>query len=164
MGETRAQFLAKIGQQAGEPGRNTKYDPEYCGTIRKLAQAGKFPETWACTIGVSVETLRRWGHEHPEFRDALIISKRLLGHYWTERIASRLDNPQANPAMYALLARRLPALFGKEPVDLAEHVTRPPDAEDEPKALSEDRVKAADTGVLEERLAVLRRRREEEGG
>lgn len=161
-GNTR-QFMAVIGQPAGEQSRNSKYDPAYCDTIKLLAQAGKFPETWACEIGVSVETLRRWGHAYPEFKDALIISKHLLGHYWTEEVAKGINKATANSAMYALILRRLPALFGKEPVDLTEYVLRPDDiTDDAPGALTAEAVKTTSTDDLQARLEALRKRRMEE--
>lgn len=165
MGETKSQFLARIGQQPGERSRAAKYDPVHCDTIKHLAQAGKFPETWACEIGVSVETLRRWGHAYPEFKDALIIAKHLLGHYWTERVAEATNKPNANSAMYALILRRLPALFGREPVDLTEYVLRPPHLEqDAREGLDHGQIQSASTEDLMLRLEVLRKRREAERG
>lgn len=164
MPEPKSNFMAVIGQPAGEQSRNSKYNPAHCDTIKLLAQAGKFPETWACDIGVSVETLRRWGHAYPEFKDALIIAKHLLGHYWTNQVAAGVKNPNANSAMYALILRRLPALFGREPVDLTEYVLRPdaPDDHSNPEALTADTVKAAQTDDLQARLEALRRRRLED--
>ena len=166
MAEPKSAFLARIGQPAGETSRNSKYDPAHCDTIKALAQAGKFPETWACTIGVSVETLRLWGHRHPEFKDALIIAKHLLGHYWTEEVAKGIKNPNANSAMYSLILRRLPALFGREPVDLAEFVLREEDPIEAQAAgaLTEEQVRAAPTEALLAELEALRKRREAEKG
>ena len=165
MGETKSQFLARIGQQAGERGRAAKYDLAHCDMVKRLAQGGKFPETWACEIGVSVETLRRWGHTYPEFRDALIIAKHLLGHYWTERVAEATNKPNTNSAMYALLMRRLPALFGREPVDLTEYVLQPDSGEEtDPVRLKSDQISVASTEDLLARLEVLGRRREVEKG
>lgn len=57
-------------------------------------------------------------------------------------------------------------MFGKQPVDLTEYVLRPAepgDAPDPQQELTAETIKAADTSALEERLALLRRRREEEG-
>lgn len=164
MSEPKSNFMAVIGQPAGEQSRNSKYDPTHCDTIKILAQAGKFPETWACEIGVSVETLRRWGHAYPEFKDALIIAKHLLGHYWTEEVAKGINNPRANSAMYAMMLRRLPALFGREPVDLTEFVLRPgtPQDQSEPEMIGPDYARTASTDDLQARLEALRRRRQEE--
>ncbi len=172
MGEPKSAFLARIGQPIGEKGRANKYDPAHCDTIKLLAQNGKFPETWACEIGVSVETLRLWGHRYPEFKEALVIAKHLLGHYWTEQVASGLwiekgqqgeKTRQANAAMFTLLARRLPALFGTDPVDLADYVLRPAGDAIEGQALGLDQIKAASTEELQARLEALRKRREVEG-
>lgn len=166
MAEPKSSFMALIGQRAGEKGRANRYMPEHCDTIKLLAQAGKFPETWACEIGVSVETLRRWGHVHPEFKEALIIGKHLLGHYWTEKVAAGIDKPTANSAMYSLILRRLPALFGRDPVDLTDFVLREIDADStaEPETLTAEKARAASTQELQSRLEALRRRRQEENG
>ena len=167
MAAPKSTFMAVIGQQPGATGRALKYDPAFCDVIRILAQGGDFPEAWAAEIGVSVETLRRWGHEYPDFKDALIAAKHLLATFWTRDIAENRKNGKANPAMYGLIARRLPALFGKEPVDLSEYVLRPAspdDAEAPQEALTADQARAAPTDDLTARLEALRRRRTEEQG
>jgi hypothetical protein len=167
MGEPKSNFMKVIGQQPGTASRNRIYDPEFCDVIKLLAQKGDFPEAWAAEIGVSVETLRQWGHRYPEFKDALIAAKHLLATFWTRDIAENRKNGKANPAMYGLLARRLPALFGKEPVDLSEYVLRPAsqdDVEAAPEALTADQAKTVTTDALTARLEALRRRREEEQG
>lgn len=163
--DNRAKFLAMIGQPEGGKGRANKYDPAFCDTIKIMAQVGEFPEAWAAEIGVSVETLRRWGHEYPDFREALIAAKHLVAAFWQRDIAANRKNGKANAAMYGLIARRLPALFGKEPIDLTEYVLRPDAPEDQasPEALTADAAKAAPTDELQARLEALRKRRMEEG-
>lgn len=167
MPEPKSNFMAVIGQQPGASGRALKYEERFCDIIKLLAQSGRFPEAWACELGVSVETLRRWGHEHSDFRDSLIAAKHLLGDYWTQEIARNRNNPDAKPGMYQMLARRLPALFGKEPVDLSEYVLRPAapeDTEAAPEALTANQAKTLPTEELTARLEALRRRRREEQG
>lgn len=60
MSENRIHFLALIGQQVGEPERNTKYDPAHCITVRRLAQEGEFSEPWAAEHGITLPTMREW--------------------------------------------------------------------------------------------------------
>ena len=165
MAEPKSSFMAMIGQPVGGPGRANKYDPAHCDTIKQLAQAGKFPETWACEIGVSVETIRLWGHKHPDFREALIIAKHLLGHYWTEQVAKGTTGrlTTANASMFAMIIRRLPALFGNQPVDLTDYVLRPEVPEEAPQSLAPEQIKSAPTDELMSRLDALRRRRDAEG-
>lgn len=166
MGQNR-DFLITIGQASGETGRALKYDPEFCMRIRLLAQNGEFPEAWAAEIGITMETMRMWCHRHPEFREAVGIARLLLATYWTRKIAKNADNPNAKPGMYQMLARRIPALYGRSPIDLAEWVQTHPEGVGSdgaaPAALDAGTVAASSTEVLRERLDALRRRRAEEG-
>lgn len=68
--------------------------------------------------------------------------------------------------MYAHILRRLPALFGNQPVDLTEFVLRPEDPIEEQAAgaMTDEQVRAAPTHVLLAELEALRRRREAENG
>jgi hypothetical protein len=165
--ENKSTFMALIGQQAGEPGRASKYDPEHGKTLRLLAQDGKFPEEWACEIGVSLETIRRWGHTYPEFRDSLVIAKHLLAAHWTRKIADNVNSETAKPAMYAMLIKRFPALYGKEPIDLTDWVLSAPDSDEEgltPKdTLTQEAARAMPDADIRARIDALRKRREEEG-
>jgi hypothetical protein len=161
----KGHFLALIGQQTGEAGRATKYDPEHCMTVRKLAQDGEFPEAWAAEIGASLETMRRWAIAHEEFREAVQIAHVLLITFWTRDIARNRKNPDAKVGLYALIARRFNALYGKAPLDLAEWITTPPIEEPggatpgAPGAISDIR-----QDQLEARIAALEARRRHDGG
>lgn len=166
MAEANRAFLARIGQQPGDPGRATKYDPEFCNTIRMLAQAGEFPETWAATIGVTLGTMRRWAKEHDEFREAVVIAHHLLQSYWVRDLAKARHNPAAKVGIYALIMRRFPALYGKTPVDLAQWLVEP-----EPQEATEAGVVPGATEArslkdqeLDARIAALQERRAQERG
>lgn len=163
MGQPR-DFLVVIGQQPNGEGRALKYDPEFCNTVRVLAQEGEFPEAWGAEIGVTLETMRLWCMKHPDFREAVGQARLLLATYWTRDIVANKNNPNAKPGLYHMLARRIPALYGKTPVDLGEWLQTPPDtnAPDQAKALDASTVAAATTDTLQQRLEALRKRREEE--
>lgn len=152
-----------IGQPVGESSRNLKYTPELCCLIRKLACQGAFPEGWALEAGVSLETLRLWGHRHPEFADALAMARLALLDYWTRDLVRNLNNPGARPGMHGLLLRRFPAIYGSNPVDLADWLTAPmePIAQDA-EAREIRRVRSMSNEELCAELARLRRRREAE--
>jgi hypothetical protein len=180
MATPRSQFLALIGQQVGEPGRALKYDPGHCNTIRLLAQRGEFPEAWAAEIGVTLNTMRNWARAHPEFAEAVVIAHHLLQTFWTRDIVKNRLNKDARPGLYGMIARRLPALYGRNPVDLAAWLVDPealPVAAPQPIAgiaapngaeamptAGAEAVKAMKTEDIEAKLRELRRRREAEEG
>jgi transcriptional regulator with XRE-family HTH domain len=57
-------------------GRPTLYQPETTPvTAGYLAQEGLTEEQIAERLGVGITTLSRWKNEHPEFREALKVSK-----------------------------------------------------------------------------------------
>lgn len=160
MPQTRSAFLAMIGQPAGKPSRNRKYTPDVCLRIRELASQGIFPEGWALEVGVTLETFRIWGHQNPEFSEALSMSRLALIDFWTRELIRNLNNPQARTGIYNMLVRRFPALYGANPVDLAEWLTTPPDApQSAPQDTFAERVKAMSDEELQARLAALRARR-----
>lgn len=172
MANNKASFLALIGQPPGEPGRALKYDADlHCQMVRDLAQQGDFPESWAAEIGITISTMRRWVHEHEEFREAIIIARHLLQSFWTRDIAKNRTNPDSKPGLYNLIARRFPELYGREPVDLfawlqtpdavgSEGLTQPGQA---PMINPLTGAPATEADIMA-RLEALRRRREEEGG
>lgn len=125
MATPRSQFLSMIGQQAGDIGRATKYDPDFCLVVRELAQRGEFPEAWAAEMGVTLNTMRNWSRNYPDFAEAVVIAHHLLQTYWTRDIAANRMNPNARPGLYGLIARRFPALYGRNPVDLVSWLVEP---------------------------------------
>lgn len=159
-------FLTVIGQPPGEQSRAMKYDPENCMTVRMLAQEGQFPEEWAAHLGVSLETMRLWCQTYPDFYDAVGVARILLATYWTRHIKKNLNNPNAKVGLYQTLVRRIPALYGSNPIDLAQWMQTPPDAtapgQDASHGFSADQVANASTEALQERLEALRRRRQED--
>lgn len=120
------EFLMVIGQQPGERSRNCKYDPDtHPDMVRRLAQAGEFPEAWMAEIGVTPNTMRSWAQQHDEFREAVIQGRILLQTFWTREIARNKNNPNARPGLYALIMRRFRDLYAATGgVDLAEWVLR----------------------------------------
>ena len=64
-------------------GRPSKYKPEYCEKIVKLAKEGNGWVSWALACGVDRPTLYAWGEQHPEFLTALKEAK-LHEQLWWE--------------------------------------------------------------------------------
>ena len=166
MSENRSQFLALIGQQPGQRGRATKYDPEvHCQMVRDLAQEGEFPEAWAATIGITLNTMRVWVNTHEEFAEAVIIARHLLQTYWTRKLVAARDDPNAKPGIYSIIVRRFPELYGKAPVDLFAflHSPLPTDTTGAPEAehtvTTVDGVRQMSDEDIKKRLEILRQRR-----
>lgn len=151
-----------IGQQAGEVGRATKYDPGFCLVVRELAQRGEFPEAWAAEMGVTLNTMRNWSRNQPDFAEAVVIAHHLLQTYWTRDLVANRLNPNARPGLYALIARRLPALYGRNPIDLVSWLVEP-EINDEASSPADVRMIAAIRSMTDQeisaRIEVLRARR-----
>lgn len=165
-GNVRYQRLALIGQQPGQKGRATKYDPDlHCQMIRDMAQRGEFPEAWAAEIGITLNTMRVWVNTHEEFCEAAIIARHLLQTYWTRELASARNNPMAKPGIYSIIARRFPELYGKNPIDLFAFLHSPlqTDAEGQPEGehaiTTADGVQRMTDEEIQKRLETLRQRR-----
>jgi hypothetical protein len=56
-------------------GSDGKFKPEYIEQAAKLAAFGHIDREIAEFFDIDVKTLRRWKHDYPEFREALIIAK-----------------------------------------------------------------------------------------
>lgn len=158
MAENRKTFLARIGQPVGGKGRALKYTPEHCECIIMLAKQGEFPETWANELGVTLETLRRWRRDHPDFKEAIIMAHQYLLAHWTRLLAENLSNRNVNVGLFALLLRRFPAIYGRDPLDLADWILSDgePDLDkgtDKPPSMSD----LTDEEIME-RLDVYRKR------
>ena len=58
-------------------GRPSKYKPELCNTAIAMGAKGKSPVQIAAHFGVSRQTLNDWAAAHPEFSEALELSRTL---------------------------------------------------------------------------------------
>ena len=165
-----AQHLAVIGAKLGEPSRNLKYDPSMCDQIRDMAQQGMFPEEWCGPLGVTLETMRLWGHAHSEFRDALIISRHLLNAFWSAKARKSIDAPGINQAvLITVLKGRFNEFYGNNPANIW-HFLHSEDGSW--RAAAADAPAATGAGLnmqigtedeVQTKLALLKARREAEG-
>lgn len=167
MSNNKGHFLALIGQQRGEPGRGTVYDADlHCQVVRMLGQQGKFPETWAAKIGVTMGTMRRWVQTHEEFAEAIIIARHLLQSYWSEELAKNRNNPNAKPGIYSMIMRRFPELYGTSPVDLFNFLETPIEDNSEGARdvtpITPEGVRMASDDEIKRRLEILRKRQQAE--
>ena len=63
-------------------GRPTKYKPEMCEQLVGLMADG-LSKTAACVeLGITTQTLYRWGEEKPEFSDAIKKGEEACSHWW----------------------------------------------------------------------------------
>lgn len=65
-------------------GRPTKYAKRFCKVAIDLGREGKSKASIAGTIGVTRMTLDNWSVEHPEFFDAMALSRDLALQWWEE--------------------------------------------------------------------------------
>lgn len=164
-----AQHLALIGAKVGEPGRALKYEAEMCDRIRDMAQQGMFPEEWCGPLGVTLETMRLWGHKHPEFRDALIISRHLLNAYWSAKARRSVDSPNINQTvLVTILKGRFNEFYGNNPANIwhflhSEDGSWGPATADAPKGAGAGlNMQIGEEAEVQAKLALLRARREAE--
>lgn len=103
-------------------GPANKYDPEYCHTVRELAQKGMFVEEWCAHIGMTMSTLYNWANRHPEFEQAVHEAWWILRSYWTERARLSIQGVGMAPSILAMiLERRFGDMWGRNSVNLHEH-------------------------------------------
>lgn len=170
MTRTRANIML-IGQKAGEQGRALKYDPEFCWTVRLMAQEGKFPESWCARLGVTMQTLFNWANTYPDFDQAVREAWHILNAYWTERAQQIVEHPALWSDLKAtvfleILRKRFPETWGKNSRNTQETFeTRNTDPEGDGTTsplTDANRLRDARIDELEQRLRTLRARREAE--
>lgn len=101
-------------------GRPTAYKPEYCQQVIEHMKGGLSIASFAVSVGVSRETLWKWGRRYPEFRNACEIAKD-ASQIWFEKLALAIASGQhktlkddkgvarykdANPGMLMFLMSR----------------------------------------------------------
>lgn len=65
-------------------GRPTDYDPRFCEVAIEAGKQGK-SWTWiAAECGVSKQTAYTWMDKHPEFLDAMRLSRTLAQQWWED--------------------------------------------------------------------------------
>jgi hypothetical protein len=87
------------------PGQPTKYKPEYCEQVKRLALLGLTDEEMAEFFEVCKDTFYEWKKIYPEFSDATNAGKiradaeiahslydRAKGAQWTEQVAFKIRN------------------------------------------------------------------------
>lgn len=166
MARSRFTALVPVPQAKPKYGPANKYDPEYCWTVRRLAQEGKFPEEWVAEIGVTLSTFYHWANAHPEFEQAMHEAYWLLRAYWAKqtRLVKTGFGEMPATTLSLVLQRRFPDMWGKNSVDMHAHFENR-NASPDPEAV-EDTSSEALRGMSEEdlttRIAALEARRERE--
>lgn len=163
-----------IGQKPGEEGRALKYDPEFCWTVRLMAQEGKFQEEWCAELGITMSTLFQWANVYPDFDQAVREAWHLLNAYWTAKARAVVENPVLYSDLKAtvfleILRKRFPETWGKNARNTQETFENRDRGvvEDGARSPLADReaIRAADLDKLEDRIKQLEARRKaaEEG-
>lgn len=150
---------------------NNKYDPEYCWTVRQLAQEGMFPEEWCAHLGVTYATVYNWANRYPEFEQACMEAWYLLRAYWTKKARTSVQGVGMSPSvLIKVLESRFPDTYGKtNPRNTQETFENRPgrplsevDGDGAVRAMTPEEIKMADTDDLRARIKVLEERRKQE--
>jgi hypothetical protein len=72
-------------------GRPSNYKPEYCQQAIELGKIGKTMVHIANAFGKTKSVLHFWMDEHPEFAEAIALSKQLNEAYWLDLADSRAN-------------------------------------------------------------------------
>ena len=81
-------------------GRPSKYKPEYCETIVKLATEGKGWVSWALACGIDRTTMFDWAENHPDFSTALKEAKLREQEWWEEKGKSCMEAKNFQAAVW----------------------------------------------------------------
>lgn len=158
----RSRFTALI--PAEEPaGPASKYDPEFCWSVREFGQRGMFPEEWVAELGVTLPTIYNWANANPDFEQALHEAHWLLRAYWAKQARDSKQGIGIPPTTLSLiLQRRFPDMWGKNSVNLHDHFenrNQTPEAGADP---SQKAIKNMTRDEIRERIEILLARRKQE--
>ena len=81
-------------------GRPTKYKPEYCELVVKLAEEGASITELALHIDVDRHTLNEWEKVHPEFSTALKRARALQESWWEKEARVSLRDKDFNHVLW----------------------------------------------------------------
>lgn len=136
------------------------YNPEFCQTVRDLAQQGLFPESWCAHIGVTMRTMFTWADRYPEFCEAFEIGWHLLADYWSKEALNSIQGVGRPPSVtLEILRKRFPATYGSKPRNTLEtfmHRNQPDRADLEQQTMNITRLSDED---LSRKIAILEERR-----
>lgn len=161
----RSRFTALVPVEDREYGPANKYDPEFCWTVRLMAQEGKFPEEWVSELGVTLKTIYNWANAYPEFEEAMHEAHWLCRAFWAKRARENIQGLGMSPSILAMiLERRFGDMWGKNSINLHSHFEeRSKEQSENGASLSpladQEAIRAADVDRLEERIAQLEARR-----
>ena len=83
-------------------GRPSKYDPSFCDTVIELASQGIGTEQACIRIGITMATMTNWMKKHPEFLNAIKISKKICMDWWLEIGRCNLFNKNFNNVLWMM--------------------------------------------------------------
>jgi len=91
---------AKAPVKKNPVGRPSKYKPEYCEMIVKLATEGKGWVSWALACGIDRTTMFDWAENHPDFSTALKEAKLREQEWWEEKGKSCMEAKNFQSAVW----------------------------------------------------------------
>ena len=152
--------IVPLGAEHARGSNRQIYKPEFCQTVRDLAQKGLFPESWCAHIGVTMRTMFTWADRYPEFCDAFEIGWHLLADFWSKEALNSVQGIGRPPSItLEVLRKRFPSTYGSNPQNtldtflnrnLPKHDSLDPQKSDIRQCSDEE---------LADRIAVLEQRR-----
>ena len=92
----------------------SKYRPEYCELVIRMAKDGKFPEQWCIEIGVTLSTLYNWANRQEDFDRACQIAWTALTAHWSQLVTDAVFGKIkiSEKVMLQILRKRFPDTWG----------------------------------------------------
>lgn len=92
------------------------YKPEFCQTVRDLAQQGLFPQSWCPHIGVAMRTMFTWADRYPNFCEAFEIGWQLLVDDWGKEAMNSIQGVRRPPSVtLEIMRKRFHSTCGSKP-------------------------------------------------
>lgn len=118
----RRNRIVPLNAPTDEP-RGYKYGgTETCDAVRRMAQQGKFPETWCAELGITVSTLYKWANDYEDFEQAVEEGWHILHAVYERMLFEAIRSElKTTPSLLKAMARRFPSTWGEQARNTLEH-------------------------------------------
>ncbi|MEM8976290.1 MAG: hypothetical protein AAGD43_29850 [Pseudomonadota bacterium] len=159
---------ALIQKEAPHAQNANKYDPDYCWTVREMAQEGMFPEEWCAHIGITMVTMYNWANRYPDFDQACNEAWWILRAYWSKKARDSIQGVGMAPSILAMiLEKRFPDTWGKNPKNTHEAFAarnEDPQTGEDGLTKTPEEIRAMSLKDIDARIAAYQKRRAHDGG
>jgi hypothetical protein len=82
-------------------GRPSKYDPSFCEVAIEIGKNGQSWTSIAAALDITRETIYEWAKIHPDFSDAIALSRTYSQKWWEEKGRLGLESGKFNGALWS---------------------------------------------------------------